>query len=487
MQIDTRAEVDAESAFASGLAAAGVTGKVGERLDRGTLKIFPVLGEGEAIAEAFAGTPGQGYSHLLAWEFQYRLGGDDHLYRLRVDAKTGRPLQLVDMTDFAQVTANIYPTTNTDPLVSVGLPFTNVTNGTAKVTDAAGNYTYGSGAATATLNGKYIKMVDNCGAISLSDSTTGNLAFGGAGGTDCTTPGFGGAGNTHSSRTGYYHLTNINRKAASYFPSNTWLAGTLTSNMNINSTCNAFWNGTTVNFYRSGGGCSNTGEIAAVFLHEWGHGFDANTGGAASDKGSGEAVGDTFAFLETKSSCIGNNFQPGVPCYNCNASCTGVRDLSAFALGGTRTIAKPSMVTDNNGINCDRYACPYNTNFIFPYQGPMGYQGHCESYIASTANWDLAQSLVSKHGSTAGWAATDKIWYGSLTPSKSAYRVVSGGKCNAAAVVDGCAASNWYTAYLPADDDDGNLANGTPNACRIWDAFNAHGIACGTRPTCTVP
>jgi hypothetical protein len=22
-------------------------------------------------------------------------------------------------------------------------------------------------------------------------------------------------------------------------------------------------------------------------------------------------------------------------------------------------------------------------------------------------------------------------------------------------------------------------------ACRIWDAFNAHGIACGARPTCT--
>ena len=32
---------------------------------------------------------------------------------------------------------------------------------------------------------------------------------------------------------------------------------------------------------------------------------------------------------------------------------------------------------------------------------------------------------------------------------------------------------------------DGNLANGTPNGCRIWDAYNAHGIACGTRPACT--
>src|SRR5690606_6885562 len=28
-------------------------------------------------------------------------------------------------------------------------------------------------------------------------------------------------------------------------------------------------------------------------------------------------------------------------------------------------------------------------------------------------------------------------------------------------------------------------ANGPPNACRTWDAYDAHGIACGTRPACT--
>jgi subtilisin-like proprotein convertase family protein len=115
----------------------------------------------------------------------------------------------------------------------------------------------------------------------------------------------------------------------------------------------------------------------------------------------------------------------------------------------------------------------------------MGYEGHCESYIASSANWDLAQMLVGALGTDPGWAKMDQIWYGSLTPSKSAYRVVSGGQCNASAVVDGCGAQNWYTVYLPVDDDDGNLANGTPNGCRIWDAFNAHGIACGARPACS--
>jgi trimeric autotransporter adhesin len=457
---------------------------VREIVNAGTLKIYPTLVAGEAPAEKFQGTRGKGYGHVLAWELTFRRTGSESTYHAVVDARTGALLQLRDLTVYATVTGGIYPVTNTDPEEVRPLPFANVTNGTAKITDAAGNYTYSGGTATSTLNGRYIRMSDNCGAISLSNSTTGNLAFGTSGGTDCTTPGFGGAGNTHATRSGFYHLTNINRKAASFLTGNSWLNGTLQANMNINNTCNAFWNGSTVNFYRSGGGCSNTGELAAVFLHEWGHGMDTNSGGAASENASGEAAGDTFAFLETRDSCIGDNFRPGVNCANCD-SCTGVRDVEEFSLSGNHTIARPSTIADNNGINCDRYACPYLQQGIFPYQGPMGYQGHCESHIASGANWDLAQSLVATHGTTAGWAAMDSLWYESLTPSKSAYQVVSGGKCNPSAVVNGCGSSNWYTVYLAADDDDGNLANGTPNGCRIWDAFNAHGIACGTRPACS--
>lgn len=486
VRISTTPRLSREEAFAAVLQAIGSgVSDMTEVVNAGQLKILPMLPEGEPPAEEYRGVAGNGYRHALAWEIAFRRADDATTFQAWVDARSGKLLQLVDLNRYAQVTGGVYPTTNTDPETVVGFPFANVTNGTAKVTDAAGSYTYGGGTATSTLNGRYIKITDNCGAISLSNGTTGDLAFGTSGGTDCTTPGVGGAGNTHAARSGFYHLTNINRKAATYHPSNTWLNGTLTSNMNIASTCNAFWNGSTVNFYRSGGGCSNTGEIAAVFLHEWGHGMDANTGGAASDAGSGEAVGDTFAFLETKDACIGPNFRPGVNCYNCTA-CTGVRDVADFALGGSATIARPSNVTSNTGMDCDRYSCPYyQFFFIGAYQGPMGYQGHCESYIASSANWDLAQNLISRWGTTTGWSKMDSIWYRSLTPSKSAYRVASGGKCNPNAVVDGCGAQNWYTVYLSVDDDDGNLANGTPNGCRIWDAFNAHGIACGARPTCT--
>lgn len=458
-----------------------------ETRNPGELVLLPVAPSGEPSGETYAGATGAGYAHRLAWRFVFRVDDDDATYEVLFDAHSGAIIEVRNLATYADATVSggIYPTTNSDPEVIEPMPFAAVSNGGAKITDALGIYDYSGGSASTALDGKYFRMHDNCGAISLSNSVDGNLALGGSGGTDCSTPGIGGAGNTHASRTGFYHLTNINRKAALYHPSNNWLASKVTANMNIDNQCNAGWDGSTVNFFKSGGGCSNTGEIAAVFLHEWGHGMDTNTGGAASENGSGEAVGDTFAFLETKDACIGRNFTPGNACTNCEATCTGVRDLEAFSTHGAATIAKPSTITDDGGPNCDRWACPYLQLGIFPYQGPMGYEGHCESYIAGSANWDLTQALIEKFGESDGWQKMDGIWYGSLVPSKSAYRVTSGGQCNVAAQVDGCGANNWYTVYLAADDDDGNLANGTPNACRIWDAFNAHGIACGARPVCS--
>lgn len=498
VDLDTQPALERGAAFAAALRELQfpASSRLAEVVDAGSLHIYPVSLQDESPGERFAGVAGTGYGHKLVWKFVFRLPGEATTYQVLFDAHRNLVLEVVDLNAYVDATLSggIYPTTNTDPEVVVNFPFATLTNGVSKTTDAAGVYDYSGGTASITLNGKYFQMSDACGAISLSNSTDGNLAFGTSAGTDCTTPGVGGAGNTHASRSGMYHLTRINRKGASFFPANAWLASKVTANMNINLTCNAFWNGSSVNFYRSGGGCSNTGEIAAVFLHEWGHGLDTNTGGAASnDQGSGEAVGDTFAFLETRDGCIGQNFLPASNCHNCVA-CTGVRDVSDFDISGPGLIARPSNVTANTGINCDRFLttggtvnCPYRTSGGAGslYRGPMGYEGHCESVIAGSANWDLAQMLITQHGVDPGWAAMDKIWYGSLTPSKSAYQVTSGGTCNASASVDGCAATNWYTVFLPADDDDGNLANGTPNACRIWDAFSAHGIACGARPVCS--
>jgi|GEM_PF-3556919 len=478
----TTPRLSAEEALAQVLRQAEVPAAEVTPLDDGTLKIFPALPAHELPGQAYVGGAGLGYRHVLAWELTFLRDGDAATYQAVVDAQTGRVLRLVDQNSYARVTGGIFPESNLDTEVVQGMPYCSVTdNGGTHVSDANGYFTAGSGTRYVRLDGQYIDISDSCGTIERS--TQGDPALGTSSGTDCTTPGYGGAGNTHAARNAFYHLSLINRQADTYYPSNTWLDGTLTANTNINDACNAYWNGSSVNFFRSGSyygtTCANTGEISDVMFHEWGHGFDSNTGGPASgDKGSGEAVGDTFAFIRNRNSCLGEGFYTdGTTCDNCG-SCSGVRDMGPFSLDGSATLARPTSVEDNGGINCDQWSCPY-----YGYAGPMGYEGHCESYLASTANWDLARNLVAAYGTEPGWDAMESLWFGSMQSSQSAYRVTSGGQCNTSASIDGCGSNNWYTVFLAVDDDDGNLSNGTPNAGRIWDAYKAHGIACGsTRP-----
>lgn len=75
---------------------------------------------------------------------------------------------------------------------------------------------------------------------------------------------------------------------------------------NINSTCNAFWNGSSINFFKSGGGCPNTA-YSDVVMHEYGHGIDAVKGGIVNG-GYSEGFGDAMAILATRQPCVGRDF-----------------------------------------------------------------------------------------------------------------------------------------------------------------------------------
>ena len=410
-------------------------------------------------------------------------------YELWLNARNGELLFAVDraLTADAAVKGGIYPTTNTDPELILGLPFLDVNNdGIIKPTNVAGIYDYSPPGtlAACSLEGDYIEVIDTCGASALATSQVpGDISYGAGAGTDCDTPGYGGPGNTHAARSSFFHLNHIKEKARAYLNvpviTTPWLDNQLDARVNRDNacgwTCNACWNGSNLQFVHSDT-CgpitvSNLGEISAIFLHEFGHGLDQNTNGAPPEKASGEAYGDIMGFLQTHDPCIGHNSFPGVPCiYGCDATCTGVRKMDVTPAISPATI-------DVAPADCDRWTCPYAG-----YMGPMGYEGHCEGLIAAGAVWDMAQAFVARYGDGAGWALADRIWYESLYSTGSAYQLVSGGQCNPSAVVDGCGADNWYTIFLGIDDDNGDLSDGTPNADLIWNAFNDHGIACDTEP-----
>ena len=115
----------------------------------------------------------------------------------------------------------------------------------------------------------------------------------------------------------YYHVNKIIDYAKNYIhPS--WFDEKLTVNANLDQTCNAYWDGSSLNLFSAGDGCANTGLVSDVYYHEWGHGLDQNTGGI-DDGAYSEGFGDTMSLMMTHSNIIGLGFIV--------ADGSGVRDL----------------------------------------------------------------------------------------------------------------------------------------------------------------
>jgi hypothetical protein len=328
--------------------------------------------------------------------------------------------------------------------------------------------------------------LDNCGAINETGTNGIDLGSGPAPtSTDCVAPPGHSAGDTKSSRSGYYELSRINEQARSHLsdtePAGIWLRTQVIANMNINDQCNAFWDGVAVNFFKSGGGCGNTGEIAAIFDHEWGHGIDNN--GVDPDIATpGEAIADIYAALRLNTSCIGRGFFltdtcsgygdacDGTP--NDGSSCTGVRDINYVnhRCDQPHTISwiQNGFTDTQCGGTGSATACPGG-------DGPCGGEVHCEGMVMAETGWDLmTRDLLSApfnyDPQTAHEVAT-RIIYAGAQPVSAWYTCSVGG---------GCSATGGYLSMLAADDDDGDISNGTPHMTAIRAAFERHEIHCTT-------
>ncbi len=460
-------------------------------VEEGSLRMMTRAKIDVATAERFR--PGDGYGLLPVWELSFRRKGTIGTWRARVDALSGEIVEFGDVNEYAQAKGGAVLVQPSLGETSKPVPFTNISTG--GFTNSAGVYNFTGAATTSGLNGQFVRPVDTCGAISLAADGSGNFDFGSSPASDCSTPGFGGAGNTRASRTQFYWVNRVKEVGRGWLPA-AWLSAQLTTNVNLNQTCNAYWNGATLNYFRSGGGCGNTGELPGVALHEYGHGLDSNDGtGAPPENGSGETVGDWTASLATHLSCIGSGFRAT----NCGGygnactACTGVRDID----WAKRTANTPSTVQ-----NFTQTTCPQPTNNP-NYVGPCGRhaigtgitanrrEGHCESYISSQALWDLANRDLPSPGSGGAWSISDRLWYLTRATTTSFFACST---TPATWTSDGCAAGTLFRTYRVADDDDGNLANGTPHGGAIFAAFNRHNIACASDPgsnitfaACTIP
>ncbi len=483
-----------------------------------------------ASGDASPANEGRGYRYRLAWavgpEVQGSLGGWEGL----VDAHGGELIAFYDTNHYAdqkKVVGGIFPVSNDgaspsgvpDGIEQPGFPMSR-----AFVFDAQGNQLTANSEGLVQVDGQYrtrltgpfVRIQDTCGFIDES-TTCPALDLGTSGGTDCAVPPGHSAGDTHSARTGFYEVNRIIDQAKSWLgpaaASNVpggWLSRQLPANMNLNNSCNAFFSFTdtsspstgSINFYKeisaspNSGLCRNTGEIAAVFDHEWGHGLDFFDD-TASVSNPGEAYADMAAVMRLNTSCIGRGFfkfqscgGDGDPC----TECSGVREIDWKKRQSGRPHDLQWVLGDNPTVpgGCGGAGVPdppINT-------GPCGGSPHCEGTIISEAVWDLLKRDLPCHtrrwesfpgGAVAGGRCTNDLPTfmddnSALVLGTRLFYLAAGGvffgfQCDVA--VGGCNADSWYMKILAADDDDGSIANGTPHMVAIHDAFGRHGIACG--------
>jgi trimeric autotransporter adhesin len=494
--LSTKPTLDAARAMSAAGDYLGLYETPGDLWEQPKLEVVSLVRTDSQKGQSFTGALGDGYTHKLVWTYGFQNKGESERWRVTVDAETGEMIAFEDENHYidAKIKGGIYPSTNTEvcpndatcgtmqpdspmPWANTGLAAPN------DFTDGAGIYNYsGTGTVTTTLVGKYVKINDTCGTPSFSSSdATGTINMGGVNGNhDCVTGG-GGPGNTASARSCFYELNKLKEQARGWLPSNTWLQGQLTANVNINQTCNAFWDGSTVNFYRSGGGCRNTGEIGAVFDHEWGHGID-NFDSNGTLSSSSEGYADIAANYRLQASCVGHGF------FNSDDGCGMTADGTGYNANESQT-STPFCATDCSGVRDSDYikhnpATPQTpTNFVCTFcgtgSGPCGKQVHCAAGPTRQAAWDfVARDLRAAPfnlDAQSAFIVGNKVFY------QGSGNIGSWHGCNCTAgTSDGCGATNGYMNWLAADDDDGNLQNGTPHMTAIFAAFNRHGMACAT-------
>ena len=227
-------------------------------------------------------------------------------------------------------------------------------------------------------------------------------------------------------RSAFSSVHRVYQHVKSYDESFTELDDQMTVNVNVGGGfCNAYYlpDEETLNFYPQSAECSNTAEIADVVYHEYGHHYHhiryRERGTQVVSGALGEAFADILSNFLRDNSVIGEGFR------------------------GTGTILRNSKNT-------------------FKWPTGVAPDPHTTGQILTGAIWDLRLAI--------GLERSAYLFHEAL-------KAVPDASNNGDTEDDVLEAfTDVLIAYLLADDDDANLANGTPNSTQIISAFEKHGI-----------
>jgi hypothetical protein len=188
---------------------------------------------------------------------------------------------------------------------------------------------------------------------------------------------------------------------------------------NVGGTCNAFYNGNSINFYPIGGGCVNTA-YSTVVNHEFGHWMNDLYGTGNGPDGMGEGNADVWSEYIYDTAIIGQDF--------CGVGC--------------------NIRNGNNNTQFCGDCCP----------GCHG-EVHADGEVWMGAAWKVRTRLKNTNGAAAGSLIANTLFLGWMNTYNQ-----------------GQIRSIIETQWLTLDDNDGNISNGTPHFNDIDGGFRAQGF-----------
>ena len=347
----------------------------------------------------------------LVYEVRTRTDSPLGVWVSFVDARTGDLLDVYNEIRFFSGT--VYGTHDTRTVdgsfTTSALPLINFTGSDG-------------GAATAGEDGTYSLSDDETWTMGPSGAYVNvrNRGSGGTGSMDAsgTAPTWDTTEATQAEIDSYKFLHDVRLWGHAADAANPMSEDRLTSNVNLSSTCNAYYDGS-VNFYSAGGSCNNTGQIADVNYHEWGHGFHYYALQSGTYDGAlSEGTGDMISAIVTHDADIGPYFY---------------------------TNGRPIRSIDDDRV----------------YPDDISSDTHETGLIWAGAVWDTWEEIYGTYGED-------------RAASGVAFEIVS--HDFAYALRAGPTIEESYDEFSAADDDDGDLSNGTPHACEIIDGFAPHGL-----------
>jgi uncharacterized protein (TIGR03382 family) len=338
-------------------------------------------------------------------------------WRVWADPATGAPLVRRSLTPSAAgaITFDVparYPGAERRDLPAPRLAVT--VDGAPLTTDAAGRVSWanaGPGALSVTPTGPDVAVVNSAGELARQSATLApdaTLRWSGAG--DAA---------VDAQLSAFVHASLVRTYARRFAPELAFLDEQLPVRVNIADECNAFSDGTAINFFAASDRCENTARIADVVYHEFGHSVHSHAiirGVGFFDGAFSEGLSDYLAATITDDSGMGRGF------FRTDAP---LRELD-----------------------------PPDSEWTWPRDID---EIHRTGQIFGGAMWDLRKALIAESSDRdAAVRLADRLFYAAVRRASSI----------PATLIE----------ILAADDDDGDLANGTPHECAIRAAFGRHGL-----------